>query len=349
MVTRAYATPVVIHRELSAARWDMYVRAHPQASGYHLFAWLEIISRSFGHDTCALAAESSAGIVGVLPLVIFRSPIFGRFLVSLPFVNYGGVLADSPAVERMLLDAATAETRRCGASHLELRHTRHVFSNLPPKRHKVAMTMRLAANVEDAWKQLDRKVRNQVRKAQKSGVTVQESDGSQLQEFYGIFAHNMRDLGTPVYGRRFFEEVLAAFPSNTRVFVARLDGRPVAASIVYCHNGICEVPWASSLAQFNHLCPNVLLHWEMMAYAIREGFQTFDFGRSTPGEGTYNFKKQWGAEAHELVWEYWMAGDTPVPDLSPKNPRFGAAIELWRRMPVPLTLLVGPRIVRHIP
>jgi FemAB-related protein (PEP-CTERM system-associated) len=249
----------------------------------------------------------------------------------------------------MLLDAATAETRRCGASHLELRHTRQVFSELASKRHKVAMTMRLAPTVEDAWTQLDRKVRNQVRKAQKSGLTVQASDRSQLQEFYGIFAHNMRDLGTPVYGRRFFEEVLAAFPSNTRVFVVRLDGRPVAASIVYCHTGICEVPWASSLAQFNHLCPNVLLYWEMMAYAIREGFRAFDFGRSTPGEGTYHFKKQWGAEAQELVWEYWMARDMALPDLSPKNPRFGAAIELWRRMPVPLTLLVGPRIVRHIP
>jgi FemAB-related protein (PEP-CTERM system-associated) len=346
---KSYAAPVVVHRDVPTVTWDAYVKKHASASGYHLSTWLEVIGRAFGHETCALVAESPNGIVGVLPLVVFRNPMFGRFLVSMPFVNYGGILADTPAAERALLEAAIEETRRREASHLELRHTRQVFPELASKRHKVAMTMALESDVQPQWQRLDRKVRNQVRKAQKSGLRAQIGGPEHLPAFYSVFAQNMRDLGTPVYSRRFFAEVLEAFPLNTRVVSVWLDERPVAASIVYRHGAVCEVPWASSIGRFNHLCPNTLLYWEMLSLAIREGCRTFDFGRSTPNEGTYHFKKQWGAQADELVWEYWMARDEALPDLSPKNRRFGAAIELWRRLPVPLTVLIGPRIVRNIP
>ena len=347
--TFSYAAPIVVHREVPNARWDAYVKSHPKASGYHLAAWLGIIGRAFGHDTCALVAESTKGVVGVLPLVVFRSPLFGRFLVSMPFVNYGGILADTPATERALLDAAIGEARRCGASHLELRHTREVFAELRSRRHRVAMTLALESSVDKAWLQLDRKVRNQVRKAQKSGLRVEVTGATRLSAFYSIFAQNMRDLGTPVYGRRFFEEVLAAFPSNTRIFSVWLHDRPVAASLVYWHGETFEVPWASSISGFKHLCGNTLLYWEMLSFAIQQRFRTFDFGRSTPGEGTYHFKKQWGAESKELVWEYWLDREASLPDFSPKNPRFETAIDLWRRLPVPLTVLLGPRIVRNIP
>jgi FemAB-related protein (PEP-CTERM system-associated) len=345
----SYATPVVVHREVSAVRWNAYVKSRPDASGYHLMEWLDIINRSFGHETCALAAESARGIVGVLPLVIFRSPLFGRFLVSIPFVNYGGILAGTPDAERALLDAAIAEAQQRGAAHLELRHDRRMFPGLAAKRHKVAMTLTLESSIESAWLRLDRKVRNQIRKAEKAALRVEISGDTRLPAFYQVFARNMRDLGTPVYGRRFFEEVLHAFPADTRIFTVWLGDRPVAASLVYCHGEICEVPWASSLREFNHLCTNTLLYWNMISFAIRQGCRTFDFGRSTPGEGTYHFKKQWGTEARELVWEYWTASKTDLPDLSPGNPRFGKAIELWRRLPVPMTVLLGPRIVRNIP
>ena len=168
-------------------------------------------------------------------------------------------------------------------------------------------------------------------------------------EFYQVFAHNMRDLGTPVYSKRFFEEVLRAFPDRARIVCVRYEGRTVAASVVFRHRATMEVPWASSLREFNHLSPNVRLYWEMLQLAIEEGCRTFDFGRSTPNEGTYNFKKQWGAEPVPLVWEYWTAPGAAVPDLSPKNAKYGAAISVWRKLPVGLTRLIGPPIVRNIP
>ena len=110
-----------------------------------------------------------------------------------------------------------------------------------------------------------------------------------------------------------------------------------------------EVPWASSLREFNPLCANVLLYWRMLQFAAERGIRRFDFGRSTPGEGTYHFKKQWGAQPHELVWEYWAQDSDSVPDLSPRNPKFALAIRAWQRLPLSIATALGPHIVRNIP
>jgi serine/alanine adding enzyme len=267
----------------------------------------------------------------------------------MPFVNYGGVLASRDDAARALVARAIDLTAASGGSHLELRHTRDRCPGLRARRHKVAMTLALEADADGQWQRLDRKVRNQVRKAEKSGVTVEEGGVDRLDAFYRVFARNMRDLGTPVYGRRFFREVLATFPATTRVFVARVNGAPAAASIVTWHRDTIEVPWASAVREFNPLCVNVLLYWAMLRFAVARGVRTFDFGRSTPDEGTFHFKRQWGAGPTPLVWEYWDAPGHAVRDLSPKNPSFGLAIRLWQRLPVPVATALGPHIVRHIP
>jgi len=267
----------------------------------------------------------------------------------MPFLNYGGVLADDQEVERALLDAAVQEVTRFGGSHLELRHERQHFAGQPSRRHKVAMRLALEASTDAQWARLDRKVRNQVRKAEKSGLTSAGGGAELLDEFYQVFARNMRDLGTPVYGRRWFLEVLTAFPDSTRLFVVRHAGRPVAASLVHWYAGTAEVPWASSLRESNPLCANVLLYWQMLRAAIERGDRTFDFGRSTPDEGTYHFKKGWGAEPRDLVWEYWTAGGRQLPDMGPANPKFGLAIRAWQRLPVRVATALGPHVVRNIP
>jgi FemAB-related protein (PEP-CTERM system-associated) len=335
--------------EASDAEADAYVLRHPQASSYHRREWLGVIETAFGHSTRYLVADDGARVVGVLPLVFFRSALFGRFAVSMPFLNYGGVLADTPQAERALLTAAIAETQRAGGSYLELRHVRQHFTDLPPKRHKVAMELRLEETPDAQWQALDRKLRNQVRKAEKSSLTTMVGGAELLDDFYQVFARNMRDLGTPVYGRDFFQAVLAAFPDHARVLVVRRHEVPVAASLVHWYQRRIEVPWASSLREFNSLCANVLLYWEMLRFSIERGFETFDFGRSTPGEGTYQFKKQWGAQPRELVWEYWLADGESLPQLNTKNPKFELAIRAWQRLPVPVATALGPHLVRHIP
>lgn len=331
------------------AEWDHFVAHHPAASSYHAWAWRNVFERAFGHETVYLAARKGSEVVGVVPTVVFRSWLFGRFMVSLPFVNYGGVLASDAEAAQALLVAARREAaaRRC--AHVELRHTERLYPELPAKQHKVSMRLPLAPSVDAAWNAIDRKARNQVRKAQKSDLDVAAGGRELVDEFYRVFAVNMRDLGTPVYSRAFFDAVLATFPDLTRIFLVRHQGRAVAGAVSLRHRDTIEIPWASSLRSYRASCPNNLLYWTAIEYAVQAGCGTFDFGRSTPGQGTYEFKRQWGAVAEPVFWEYALLEGCALPDKSPANPRFGPAIAVWKRLPVTLTTMVGPTIVRSIP
>jgi serine/alanine adding enzyme len=255
--------------------WEAYVDARGDAAGYHSWRWREVFARAFGHESIYLIAREGGVIRGVLPLVQIKSLIFGRTLTSLPFVNYGGVMADSPEIGRALVDAAHDEARERRCSHVELRHIDAQFPGLPCKRHKVSMRLPLGPAM---WDGLDRKVRNQIRKAEKSGLVVERGGEELIGDFYSVFARNMRDLGTPVYSRRLF-----------------------------------------------------------------------DMGRSTPNEGTFKFKAQWGAEPVPLNWEYRLLTPGELPNVSPANPKYQFAIALWQKLPLAVTMRVGPMIVRAIP
>lgn len=328
--------------------WDAYVQTHADASGYHLWAWKGIFERVFGHRTIYLCAEREGALSGVLPLVRFRSPLFGRFLVSLPFVNYGGVVATDDAAAHALVARAASIARRESAQHVELRHRARRFDALAPKEHKVSMLLPLPATADALWEGLDRKVRNQVRKAEKSGLVAEVGGIERVDEFYRVYAENMRDLGTPVYTRALFREVLQTFPDRARLVIVRKDQNAVAAGLMWHWRDTVEVPWASSLRAYNAMSPNNLLYWTILQQAIGRGAQILDFGRSTPNEGTFHFKRQWGAAPLPLCWEYDLI-DGALPDQSPKNPKFRLAIETWKRLPLPIANAIGPHVVRSIP
>jgi FemAB-related protein (PEP-CTERM system-associated) len=364
---------LTIRRDVDRATWDAFVERHPGATMYHLSAWTDLIEEVFGHRAERLAAVVAGGatdatsnhradtrhadrssaheghVVGVLPIVYFQTPLFGRFAASMPFVNYGGVAADSPEAAALLFDAAVTDARLHRASYLELRHAQRLFTGTPYQSHKVAMVLPLLGDAEAQWNGLDRKLRNQIRKAEKSGFAVRIGGAELLDDFHAVMSENMRDLGSPMHGRRLFERILAAFPECSRLFCVSLGGRPVAASLVLWHRDRLEVPWASALRRYNALCPNLLMYWEMLKFGIARGFRSFDFGRSTPNAGTFHFKKQWGAQPVPLFWEYWLADGATLPDRSPSNPKFAAAIALWQRLPVAVTRTLGPMLVRNIP
>lgn len=345
----ALPRPVEMSRTIEDHRWDAYVDAHPGRCAYHYAGWPRLIARAFEHEAVLLAASAGAELVGVLPLVVMRSRIFGRFVISLPFVNEGGLLADDEEVEAALIDAAIEIARDARADYLELRHTRRHSTRLAARQHKVAMSLPLRDSADAQWQALDRKVRNQVRKGEKTGIEIAGGGAELIDGFYEVFARNMRDLGTPVFGVELFQETLRTFPAHSRVFCAYHRGVPVAGAIVHWRGDSIEVIWASALREANPLCANVLLYWHMLQFAIEQGCGRFEFGRCTPGEGPFHFKRQWGAEARPLFWEHWQASPSVDVDKSPNNPRYRAAVAVWQRLPVGLTTMVGPRIVRSIP
>lgn len=332
------------------AHWDAYVRSARGASAYHAYAWRELVQRIFNHETVYLAArDSTAAIVGVLPLVRLRSRLFGDFLVSMPYFNYGGAVAQSPEIARLLIDRSAERARVLGVDHVELRHATNVCPEWPQRTDKVAMLLKLPDSGEALHAQLPSKVRAQIKRPVREGAECASGAKELLDEFYVVFARNMRDLGTPVYPKRFFAAILETFPSQSRVFVVRLAKAPVAAGLVIGHGDALEIPWASSLREANALSVNMLLYWKALEYACEQGYSKFDFGRCTPDSGTYRFKKQWGAQPVQLYWHYWMRDGGEPPLLNHSNPKYRLAVAAWQRLPLPIANFLGPHLVRNLP
>jgi FemAB-related protein (PEP-CTERM system-associated) len=313
-------------------------------------AWLNVLADGLRHAPFCLEAAEGERTCGFLALADVRSYLFGRFLVSLPYLNYGGPVADDAATERVLIDQAVRLADDLGVRYLELRHERAVaHSDLKHSRtDKVHMRLNLPGDMCRLWKDLDAKVRNQVRKAEKNGLTVSWGGAESLGDFYGVFSRNMRDLGTPVYGRRLFGAILEQFPDRAEFCTVRAGKEPVAAALLLHGWGVTEVPSASSLRSYNHTCANMLMYWHLLKRAVERGQDVFDFGRSPQDGPTMKFKKQWGASPAASEWQYHLRRGE-LDGMRKESPRYERMIRIWQRLPLAVTRLIGPAIVRGIP
>ena len=337
--------------EKDREQWDNYVMSSNEATCYHLIGWKDVIEDSFRHKTYYLLAEDKDNKVrGILPIVQLRSNIFGNFMVSLPYFNYGGICADNEKIHNCLLKEAIYIGEKVKAEHIELRHTHHISNGLPVKTAKVSMRIELPEGSEKLWNSFPSKLRSQIRRPLKEEMYSRLRGEEELDSFYNIFSINMRDLGTPVYSKMFFRNILKKFPKTTWICTVYTKyGDPVASGFLVGFKGVLEIPWASSLRCYNHLSPNMLLYWNSLKFACDNGYKVFDFGRCTIGEGTYKFKEQWGAKPFQLYWHYWLRNGGPLPELNPKNPKYQMAIKIWQKLPVSLTKIIGPRIVKNLP
>jgi len=331
-----------------APEWDAYVDANPDASGYHHWVWKDVIEGCFGHQTRYLAAMRDGAVCGVLPLCILNSRLFGHFAVSLPFVNYGGVLADDAEAEQALLDRAISLMQGEGASHLELRMTRPLSADWLTKTNKVGLYLDLPTDPAQLWDGFKSKLRSQIRRPQREGMGVRFGGAELLDDFYRVFSRNMRDLGTPVYQKSLFATILQQVP-DSHIVVVDYQGHAVGAGFLIGYKGRLEIPWASTIRDYNRLSPNMLLYWSVLQWACQNGYSEFDFGRSTEGAGTYRFKRQWGAEPRPFYWGYWLAEGRDLPEINPANPKYRLPILIWQRLPLCVAERVGPVIVRNLP
>jgi serine/alanine adding enzyme len=327
-----------------------YLARTPTSPLSHDPGWLTVLEDGLQQTAYALEAVRGDAICGLLPLIYVRSLLFGRFLVSLPYLNTNGVLADDDDAARVLLDEAVRLADELKVRHLELRHERP-FAH-PALTGKLETKVHVRLTLPDfpgpLWEGLDSKVRNQVRKGEKNGLTAHWGGPELLREFYAVFSHNMRDLGTPVYGRALFLHVLQTFPKDAELCVVRAEGRPAAVALLLHGRGVTEVPSASCLRAYNGVCANMFLYWQLLDRAILRGQRVFDFGRSTLDSGTFRFKKQWGAEPAPATWQYYQR-EGQACDVRPENPRYQRLIRIWQKLPVPVTRFIGPAIVRGIP
>lgn len=336
-------------------RYDAYVARHPRGTAYHFSAWMGAVERGYGHRCWYLLSEQDGELSGVLPFCRIQTPL-GRSLVSLPFCDLGGPLADDAETEARLIDEACRRLAEFSTRKVQLRipgdavETEDSNDAAPVK---VSMLAELPASEDDLFAGFKAKLRSQIRKASKNGLVFESGrDVSAVDAFYDVFSHNMKRLGSPVHSRRWFHGIYDHYADRADIGLVKYENRVVAAGIVLYHPLRASIPWASTLSDYNHLAPNMLLYWEMLRRGCQRGCQVFDFGRSTLDEGTYRFKKQWGAEPHGLNWDEFGRSGRLQPSVPGKPGLLGRLrpwVESgWQALPDPVANRLGPKIRRYI-
>lgn len=334
-------------------------------------AWLTVFARALGHTPYMLEAlDESDAPVGWLPLGFVHTALFGRFLVSLPYLNVGGIQTDSPAAAAGLIESACDLADSLKVKFLELRgekeyaHPKLTFT----RTEKYHLRLNLPESEDALWKSIGCKARNQIRKGEKAGFTVQWGDSDALiADFYNVFAWNMRDLGTPVYSINLFKQMRNVFnqsdfnqpyPLVQFAVVYSQDKQPAAAGVLTFGKKTeptasfaplsVEVPSASCKRKYNADCANMFLYWQLLKRSIELRQNVFDFGRSTIDSPTYRFKTQWGAKPEPSFWQYYLRSADPNC-MRPDKGGYCTAVKIWQKLPVWLTRLIGPGIVKGIP
>ena len=327
--------------------WNAFVQSHPRSHFCHRFEWRRVFCEAYGLECWFLGARSGGELVGVFPAA--RMPgLFGagQGAVSLPYCPYGGLLAREDLDHEELLGAFLGFLAGRGMPRVEVRSLGLAEAEAPD----VTLLLPLPGELPLLWDAVGPKVRNQVRKAEKSGLALRWGR-DQAEDFHRVYAENMGRLGTPVHSRRFFDAMLESFGPDAEVLTVRLDGQAVGGMVLLRHGATLTVPAASTLVRFNSLNPNMFMYWGALAWAVEQGIAVFDFGRSSQDSGTYRFKKQWGARAWPLHYRTYSQGKAAGGGATDRYRSLPARMvrEVWRRLPLSFQVALGPHVRRRTP
>ena len=338
--------------------WNNYVIEHGDHSPYHLFAWKNAVRDAYSHKEHYLLAEDivngESKIVGVFPLIIFNKPLSKPSLCTLPFCDVGGILANNDKIQAMLLAESKKIAELYQAKFIELRYSTTTPYDIDSAKNaeKVSMLMPLPENSELLFSSFKSKLRSQIRKAEKNGLTYKVgSEKAMLDDFYQVFAHNMKALGSPVHAKQWFVSLLAYYQQNMIISIVYQGDIPVGGGIVLIAGNKAAIPWASTRAEYNRLSPNMMLYWSLLKYLCDNNVSEFDFGRSSFGEGTVKFKQQWGAKPVPVNWTkiYLPATNQDNENDKSNSSNLRNMVEnIWRKLPLALTVFIGPKIRKYI-
>ncbi len=355
---------VILATENNQTLWDSYVLRHKDSTPYHLYAWKQAVESAYGHKGYYFiavsddATDSNLKVEGVLPLIHLKIP-FGRgALISLPFCDTAGLLSDNKDIEQLLIAETLTLGKEIGVKEIEMRTSKSECGfksntlTIDTQSHKVRMLLDLPDGSDILFEGFKSKLRSQIRKPEKEGLRFKWGNINKLDDYYKVFSINMKDLGSPVHSRMWFRSVLEFYAEKIRMGLVYKENRLIGCGVILIINNTVTIPWASTLRKYNYLSPNMMLYWNFLAFAADEGYLKFDFGRSSPGESTFRFKAQWGAQPEALYWhnislkkKKVVIGHS-VPKRVSSNKEMAA--NLWSKLPLCVANTLGARIRKYI-
>jgi FemAB-related protein (PEP-CTERM system-associated) len=346
------APAVVVVRPLESQeeqRWERFVLEHPAGTFFHQLAWKRVVEKTFAHQARYVYAEREGHIVAVVPLFLVSNWMVGKCLISSPLASYGGICAADSEAEQALLEFIKRQAQELQVDYLELRNPGGgTLPGFVPNTRYSSFSLPLSKDPDAVLKALPKDIRYMIRKADKAGLHVRRGP-ELLDEFYKLFTINMRRLGTPVFPRALFANLIAEFGKQIDVQIVYSGSQPVASAVSFLFRDTMHPYYIGGLPVARDLAANNFLWWELMKFASQSGMNTFDFGRSKKGTGAYAFKKKWNPKITDLDYQVFLVKRKSAPNFSPANPKFELATQVWSRLPQWLANRLGPQVVRWIP
>jgi len=339
---------IVEYRGEYAQRWDQFVLEQPGGTFFHLTGWKRAVERAFGHQACYSLVLEDGQVVGVLPLFLVRSRLFGRFLVSNPFAVYGGICTDREEARRLLIRRTEQLAVELGVDYAEFRNRSPDQSSWPHSDLYVTFIETLPEDPENCLRNLPRKARAAARQSIKFGLQADISL-DQLDRHYQLNAVQMRRLGSPGLPRAWFRALAEEFDDRSTILTVTHQGQPIASVLVFLFRDTVLPYYSGSLAEYNQFHPNNFMYLKLMEYGVRQGYRRFDFGRSRKDTGPYRFKRHQGFTPQPLPYQFYLHRAEEIPSVNPSNPKFDVPKRIWQKLPLSVTKWLGPKLVRGIP
>jgi len=329
--------------------WNAYVHNSNTSTFYHQIGWRNVVEKTYKHKPIYLVAKEEDEIKGVLPLFLMKSMFFGKKLVSVPFAPYGGACADNETVEKALIEEGKRITKDWVSDYLELRTISE--SNTPgliSKSLYVTSILELEQDSAVVWNEkLKRNKRKTIAKSEKRNLSMEWTN--ETNEFYKMYAHNMRDLGSPVHSNKFFKNILHELLNNSKVLTVKRDGNVLYAAFYLFYKDTVINNWSSTLEEYRKYYPTDFGIWNAIKYSCENGYKYYDFGRSQENSANLEFKMRWSAETKQLHYHYYLNNAKDVPNITATNPKRQMFAKVWSKLPLGLTTTAGPLLRKGIP
>ena len=330
--------------------FNNFVLSQPDSVFFHRPGWSTLVEEVYGYKAFYLQAMRGPEIVGVLPLSLVTSPLTGRALISSAFSVGGGILSSDEDARSALADYAGNLAKEHNVSYVELRSEKATIGNWPQKTDVYAGFHKPLEKTEDEMlTAIPRKRRAEIRKAFKfadEGSLICHSGGD-VDRFYALYARALRDLGTPVFPKKFAEQLVARFGDDVSIASVEYQGKPGSALISFYHHDRVMPYYVGALPEARHARAFDYIYWNQMCEAIERGAKVFDFGRSKFDAGSFGYKKTWGIEPAPLEYQYYLQTASQIPNVNPNNPKYALALKVWKKLPVPVATFGGSLIARH--
>lgn len=330
--------------------WDRYVMKSEDSTFYHQIGWKNVVEKTYGHKPIYLIAREDGEIKGILPLFLMKSRLFGKKLVSVPFAPYGGVCADNDKVLDSILEDAISWVDELDVDYLELRsYMRYKIDGITDKSY-FTLNLDLTPGVDYLWNGFRKSMRRYIKKAGRNNLefTIESKSSKNLKDFYELYCKKMKEFGTPTHSYKFFKLIKSEFPEYIKIATVKYQTYTIAALFLLIFKKTMIYGWGASDKQYTSMYPNYLLFWELIKYMNKNGYKYLDFGRSILNDGTFLFKKGWGAKPKQLYYQYY--GKYNVTMSSNKfNPRRQIFMKIWKIIPIEIVNMIGPMIRKNFP